>query len=121
MIDKQKKSQEKYWEEDIITYDKTECSEEFLSFYFILAEGITFLEMKSIGYGFNTNSDPFLYSVFCYKESSGYENKYELKHLLTDNEVNEIEMNAEQYDYEIRYNLLIFKIPNRKKIKKKYD
>ena len=112
--------QEKYWEEDIITHDKTECSEEFLSFYFILAEGITFLEMKSIGYDFNTTGS-FLYSVFCYKDSSGYENKYELKHLLTDNEVNEIEMNAEQYDYEIRYNLLIFKIPNRKKIKKKYD
>ena len=62
-----------------------------------------------------------MHSVFWYKDSSGYENKYELKYLLTDNEVNEIEMNAEQYDYEIRYNLLIFKIPNRKKIKKKYD
>ena len=101
--------QEKYWEEDIITHDKTECSEEFLSFYFILAEGITFLEMKSIGYDFNTTGS-FLYSVFCYKDSSGYENKYELKYLLTDNEVNEIEMNAEQYNYEIRDNLLIFKI-----------
>ena len=113
--------QEKYWEEDIITYNKTECSEEFLFFHFKFAEEITFLEMKSIGYDFNKNNDPFLYSVFCYKDSSGYENKYELKYLLTDNEVNEIEMNAEQYDYEIRYNLLIFKIPIEKKIKKKYD
>ena len=121
MIDKQKKSQEKYWEEDIITYDKTECSEEFLSFYFILAEGITFLEMKSIGYGFNTNSDPFLYSVFCYKESSGYENKYELKHLLTDNEANEIKRDAQQYEYEKKDHLLIFKIPIKKKIKKVYE
>ena len=113
--------QEKYWEEDIITYNKTECSEEFLSFYFILAEEITFSKMKSIEIDFNTKTGPFLYFVFCYKDSSDYENKYELKHSLTDKEVNEIEMNAEQYSYEIRDNLLIFKIPNRKKIKKKYD
>jgi len=118
---KQNIEQEKYWEEDIITYDKTECSEEFLSFYFILAEGITFLEMKSIGYGFNTNSDPFLYSVFCYKESSGYENKYELKHLLTGKEFKEIDQNAEPYNYETKDHLLIFKIPIKKKIKKIYE
>lgn len=114
--------QEKYCEEDIITYDKTECSEEFLFFHFILAEGITFLKMNSIGYDFDKNKLLFLHSVFCYKEySSGYENKYELKHLLTNNEVNEIKMNAEQYNYEIRDHLLIFKIPIKKKNKKNYD
>ena len=113
--------QEKYWEEDIITYDKTECSEEFLFFHFKFAEEITYAEIKNIEIDFDISSGHFLHSVFWYKDSSGYENKYELKYLLTDNEVNEIEMNAEQYDYEIRYNLLIFKIPNRKKIKKKYD
>ena len=113
--------QEKYWEEDIITYNKTECSEEFLFFHFRFAEEITYAEIKNIEIDFDISSGYFLHSVFWYKDSSGYENKYELKHLLTDNEVNEIEMNAEQYDYEIRYNLLIFKIPNRKKIKKKYD
>jgi len=112
--------QEKYWEEDIITHDKTECSEEFLSFYFILAEGITFSKMESIEIDFNTTG-PFLYSVFYYKDSSGYENKYELKHLLTDNEVNEINKNAEQYNYVIKDHLLIFKIPIKKKIKKIYD
>ena len=113
--------QEKYWEEDIITYNKTECSEEFLFFHFRFAEEITYAEIKNIEIDFDISSGHFLHSVFWYKDSSGYENKYELKHLLTDNEVNEIEMNAEQYDYEIRYNLLIFKIPNGKKIKKKYD
>ena len=113
--------QEKYWEEDIITYAKTECSEEFLSFYFILAEGITFSKMESIEIDFNTNSDPFLYSVFWYKDSSGYENKYELKQPLTDKEFNEINKNAEQYNYEIKDHLLIFKIPIKKKIKKIYN
>ena len=113
--------QEKYWEEDIITYNKTECSEEFLFFHFRFAEEITYAEIKNIEIDFDISSGHFLHSVFWYKDSSGYENKYELKYLLTDNEVNEIEMNAEQYDYEIRDNLLIFKIPNRKKIKKKYD
>ena len=112
--------QEKYWEEDIITYDKTECSEEFLSFYFILAEGITFLEMKSIEINFNTTGS-FLYSVFWYKDSSGYENKYELKHLLTAKDLNEIDYNEEQYSYEIKDHRLIFKIPIRKKIIKIYN
>ena len=112
--------QEKYWEEEIITYNKTECSEEFLSFYFILAEEITFSKMKSIEIDSNTIG-PFLYSVFCYKDSSGYENKYELKQQLTIKEFKEIDDNAEQYNYEIKDHLLIFKIPIKKKIKKIYN
>ena len=113
--------QEKYWEEDIITYNKTECSEEFLSFYFILAEEITFSKMKSIEIDFNTKTGHFLYFVFCYKDSSGYENKYELKQSLTAKEFNEIDKNAEQYNYEIKDHLLIVKIPIKKKIKKIYN
>ena len=77
--------------------------------------------MESIEIDFNTNSDPFLYSVFWYKDSSGYENKYELKQPLTDKEFNEINKNAEQYNYEIKDHLLIFKIPIKKKIKKIYN
>ena len=117
---KQNIEQEKYWEEDIITYAKTECSEEFLSFCFILAEEITFSKMKSIEIDSNTTG-PFLYFVFCYKDSSGYENKYELKQPLTDKEFNEINKNAEQYNYVTKDHLLIFKIPIKKKIKKIYD
>ena len=77
--------------------------------------------MESIGYDFNKNNDPFLYSVFCYKDSSGYENKYELKQPLTDKEFNEIDKNAGQYNYVIKDHLLIFKIPIKKKIKKVYE
>ena len=110
-----------YYDESIINYNKTVHEDDFLCFYFTLAEGITF-KRTSFFCIFNERKECFLYLNVSYlKKNSLYEEKIDVYHKLSSEEWEIVNIyNEDGVKFRKENGQLIYCIPIIKKNKKKF-